>query len=479
MGQTWGYEPGISMNAARQKSGEPSSQPAWSSLLLVALLLGTLAGVAKADPLGEYVARADPATTWAERRRGSYRGAEFRELILTSQAWRGSVWRHQLFVLHPPNAEPGRPALLYVAGGTWRDAFLEPPDDPSGVPAGAAAWAALAETLRAPVAVLMQVPFQPMFGQLKEDDLLAFTLDQYLQTGASDWPLLLPMVKATVAAMDAVDDLCRREWGRSTDGFLLTGASKRGWMTWLAAAADPRIVALAPMVFDMVHMDRQLALQETTWGFAAPELLAYTSRQLPRRLLTPRGRQLLGIVDPWGYRDQLTQPKLIVLATNDTYWPADALNLYWDGLSGPRNVLYLPNDRHVPDGLPRLFAGLTALHRSVVEKQPLPQLRWSFSAAGTRAVLRVDPGADRDEVRRGRAWIARTPTRDFRGAVWRAHPMKPGPDGSYSFRVRLPEEGYLGMFGEVEFGEGRRRFPLSTGLRLYNRSGPLPPAAGE
>lgn len=57
--------------------------------------------------------------------------------------------------------------------------------------------------------------------------------------------------------------------------------------------------------------------------------------------------------------------------------------------------------------------------------------------------------------------------------------MKPGPDGSYSFRVRLPEEGYLGMFGEVEFGEGRRRFPLSTGLRLYNRSGPLPPAAGE
>lgn len=474
------------MNAVRQSGGQALSRTRRNGLLpAVVLMLGAAplwavpAENIAADPLRDYVARADPATTWTERSRGSYRGAQYRELVLTSQQWRGTLWRHQLFVLHPPNAEPGRPALLYVAGGSWRPAFLEPPDDPAGVPAGIGAWARLAGTLRAPVAVLMQVPFQPLFGQLREDDLLAFTLDQYLQTGAPDWPLLLPMVKATITAMDAVDELSRREWQHPTEGFLLTGASKRGWMTWLAAAADPRIVALAPMVFDMVHMDQQLALQEATWGFAALELLAYTSRQLPRRLLTPRGRQLLGIVDPWAYRDQLTQPKLIVLATNDAYWPADALNLYWDGLPGPRNVLYLPNDRHVPDGLPRLFAGLTALHRSVVEQEALPQLRWRFSAAGTRAVLRVDPGVYRARARQARAWVARAPTRDFRGAVWRAKDMTADADGSYRFRTPLPAQGYLGMFGEVEFGAGRGRFPLSTGLRLFGPGGPLPPGAGE
>jgi PhoPQ-activated pathogenicity-related protein len=474
------------MNAVRQSGGRALWRPGAIGSLLAAVLwlagtplLADPAAPVAADPLRDYVARADPATAWQERSRGSYRGAEFRELVLTSQWWRGSLWRHQLFVLRPPNAEPGRPVLLYVSGGTWRPAFLKPPDDPARVPAGIGAWASLAETLRAPVAVLMQVPFQPLFGQLQEDDLLAFTLDQYLQTGATDWPLLLPMVKATITAMDAVDQLCRQEWGNPAEGFLLAGASKRGWMTWLAAAADPRIVALAPMVFDMVHMDQQLALQKTTWGFAAPELLAYTSRQLPRRLLTPRGRQLLGIVDPWAYRDQLTQPKLIVLATNDAYWPADALNLYWDGLPGPRNVLYLPNDRHVPDGLPRLFAGLAALHRSVVEKEALPQLRWRFSAAGTRAVLRVETDVDGPRVRQARAWVARAPTRDFRGAVWRAQAMTPAPEGGYRFRAPLPGQGYLGMFGEVEFGDGRRRFPLSTGLRLFGPGGPLPPAAGE
>ena len=32
------------------------------------------------------------------------------------------------------------------------------------------------------------------------------------------------------------------------------------------------------------------------------------------------------MVDPYSYRERLTQSKLILLSTNDRYWPLDALS---------------------------------------------------------------------------------------------------------------------------------------------------------
>ena len=38
-----------------------------------------------------------------------------------------------------------------------------------------------------------QVPFQPMFDGLKEDDLIAHTFVEFARPGDASWPLLLPM----------------------------------------------------------------------------------------------------------------------------------------------------------------------------------------------------------------------------------------------------------------------------------------------
>ena len=111
----------------------------------------------------------------------------------------------------------------------------------------------LAERLATPVAVLRQVPFQPIFG-MREDDLIAHTFEQYVKTGEADWPLLLPMVKSVVRAMDATQVYATDSWDLSIEEFTVTGASKRGWTTWLTAAVDPRVTALAPMVIDMLNM---------------------------------------------------------------------------------------------------------------------------------------------------------------------------------------------------------------------------------
>ena len=56
----------------------------------------------------------------------------------------------------------------------------------------------LADMMQTPIAVLRQVPQQPIFDGRKEDQIIALTFSKFFDTGETDWPLLLPMVKSAV-----------------------------------------------------------------------------------------------------------------------------------------------------------------------------------------------------------------------------------------------------------------------------------------
>jgi PhoPQ-activated pathogenicity-related protein len=431
---------------------------------IFALLFFAAASQAYAEgELARYVAQPDPSFHWDIVKSGRVGSGDYIEVILTSQTWHDIPWKHQLFLFRPKKMDTSsRQAFLYIDGGRWNPEYETNTEHP--LPRQAAIFTKLADSLHAPLAIVRQVPFQPIFER-REDALIAYTFQRYLESGDVNWPLLLPMVKSAVRAMDAVQTIADKQWHMPIERFTVAGASKRGWTSWLTTATDPRVAAVAPMVIDMLNLPAQIPLQKETFGALSEQVKDYETIDLPGHIDSDRGRQLVSMVDPYSYRASLAQPKLILLGTNDHYWPLDALSLYWPGLAEPKRVLYVPNQGHGMRDVDRLIGALSAVHRYSVNGAPLPSVTWDFEPTGNR--LEVAVQTDRKPAR-VTAWSASSPTRDFREARWIQHACTRSRKGFDCVQpVHRPQ--YTALYSEVQFKDpGEAAFSLSTAVCIVD-----------
>jgi PhoPQ-activated pathogenicity-related protein len=431
---------------------------------LYVLVNNTAAREPLTGPLADYVAAKDDSYGWFKRSEGTVLSCKYAELILTSQTWRGIPWNHQLFIIKPAQVDPAaKHAVMMIAGGNWSDKLADPAT-PLKLPGEAQLFALLAESLKVPVAILLHVPQQPMFDGKREDQIIAYTFREFLKTGDTTWPLLAPMAKSAVRAMDASQEAMKKEWNLDIASFTITGASKRGWTTWLAGAVDDRAVAIAPMVIDMLNMSPHMKLQKDSFsGQSSEQIDDY--RGLDEHIDSPRGALLRKIVDPWEYRDRLTQPKLIMLGTNDRYWPLDACNLYWNDLQGEKHLIYVPNNGHGLNDRARLVAGLNALNRSVLTGHPLPKLRWKYTGDDGGVELTVTSDVRPSRVR---IWSSKAATRDFRDSQWTSIDAATADD-AFIHKQPAPSEGCSALLGEAVFHEGTdNQFWLSTNVQVLS-----------
>jgi PhoPQ-activated pathogenicity-related protein len=211
-------------------------------------------------------------------------------------------------------------------------------------------------------------------------------------------------------------------------------------------------------------MDKQMELQRLSFGGQPSEQIDdYTTLGLDKQFDTPRGKSLLAIVDPYRYRQKYQQPKLLILGTNDRYWPVDALNLYWDDLPGEKYVLYCPNQGHSIKDYPRVFGSLNALHQRMIHGKKLPKLTWSFANGDGKLTLKVASDIQPSKVV---AWTAVAKTRDFRESQWTSSAADASGD-KYVCSLPTPTDGYAAMFAEAVFEEDAETpFYLSTNLRV-------------
>ncbi len=278
--------------------------------VLVALVFAASASLAHAQQLPapapptelrDYVKRAEPNFSWKKLATAETPQGVVHTLEVTSQKWQGIVWTHGLQVVVPKGVKPQATMVLWNQGGK-----------PS---AGSAVLALqIAERVQAPVAFLYGVPNQPLFGGKTEDALIAETFVKYLETDDGTWPLLFPMVKSVVKSMDAIQAFAKTEWQFDVTHFVVTGASKRGWTSWLTAATgDPRVKAIAPLVIDTLGFAAQMQNQLVAFGKPSEMIADYTKAGLIPIPESPAARKLWAMVDPWAYRDALTLPKMLVM----------------------------------------------------------------------------------------------------------------------------------------------------------------------
>lgn len=421
----------------------------------IAALIALAAGSAARADLFEYVGREDPSFAWSQESNHDTESGRIVSLTLHSQTWRGIPWVHQLRVYEPKEVLYPRHMLLFITGGST-DSRPKPEDHAMGF--------ALARLCGSRVAVLPQVPNQPLLGGKKEDDLIGETFMIYLKTREADAPLLLPMVKSAVAAMDALQQWAEKD-GRPVEKFVVTGASKRGWTTWLTGAVDggKRVAAIAPMVIPTLNMKAQTKHQLDVWGQYSEQIEDYTRRGLTEQFDTPVGRELWKLVDPYTYLDRIAVPVLQINGTNDRYWTLDSMNLFWDDIRAPKYVVYLPNAGHGLDQH-RDYAlhGIGALMRHAASGRPMPEVSWE-AVTNPDGSLKLKVSAR--EARGVKFWAVQSDTRDFRESRW--EPLRDelvesdGPDGTKSATLS-PGARNAAILGDLTFEVDGLEYHLST-----------------
>ncbi len=402
-------------------------------------------------PLRAWLRHPDSSFAWSKvSERTLPNGVTLTELSLTSQTWHGITWKHHLVALKPKIMRKNPTALLYITGGYN--------------PLESMVFSALVNEAKEPLFILFDIPNQPLFGDLHEDQLIAYTFNQYLETGDATWPLLFPMTKGAHRAMDAAQAFGKQAWKTSIGGFVVTGASKRGWTTYLTGATDPRVKGIAPMVYNNLNLGPQMKHQKDQWGQYSEQIEDYTKLGLQEKLQTERGQALSAMVDPYSFRRDLRMPKLLIHGTNDRYWTLDATRFYYNDLIGRRNLLNVPNSGHGLQDHTRVLNSLGAFWDAVSRGKTLPQVIATSRQSddeGLVITLRAE-GAPKAL----RVWRATNPTSDFRESQWTSTSASIGVKGETVVKTPLPKQGFEAVFVELAYPGPLGDYTVSTPIEI-------------
>mmetsp|Transcript_25094 Transcript_25094/g.47164 ORF Transcript_25094/g.47164 Transcript_25094/m.47164 type:complete len:523 (+) Transcript_25094:89-1657(+) len=457
--------------------------------LLLALLALLSPSSTRSTPLDDYVWKQDDHYSWTDLNYQingtSPSGVTWTGHLLnvTSQQWLTpedvdrSVWWHYLMVIIPSNVNWQRNASMYVTGWSNTDGYPTAADEDIRV---ASALSVGAGTI---TGAFFQVPNEhilftedPKQQSRTEDAIIAYTWDHFLnKPDEPEWLVRLPMVKSVLRAMDALTEYvstAHADLGCQLDYYVVAGASKRGWTTWLMGAVDPeRVVAIAPIVLDAVNFVEFAHHQFKSyngWSFALQD---YYDMDIMRRFDDPNMLEMQKIEDPYFYFDRLTMPKLICNAVGDEFQQPDDTHYWWDVLPEPKHFMMVPNAEHsMATGILEVVPGIGSWISYLLNEREVPEFKWTIDETnGDITVDLADSIGRVKDVKKFWATTCNGERRDFRFAniddpcpcgisyegtcanlksFWTSEVMEPQEEGSSVFVAHhdVPDDGKWAAF---------------------------------
>ena len=100
---------------------------------------------------------------------------------------------------------------------------------------------------------------------------------------------------------------------------------------------DKRVVAVVPVVIDLLNVEASFEHHYRAYGFWALAIAAYQPSGIMRWAGTTELASLLRIEDPYAYRDRLIMPKFMINSAGDQFFLPELIGILFQ-LSGWREI---------------------------------------------------------------------------------------------------------------------------------------------
>ena len=422
------------------------------------------------SPLETYVKAPDDAFEYRLVDEVKGEGYTTHIIRMTSQKWlsktevKDPIWWHWMTMVVPDGATSNK-GMLFIGGGSRNS---KQPKDADQL------TLQIALSTQSVVTYLHNVPNQPTvfkndsYGPRVEDELIAYGWRQFLEGGAKDedrfWLARFPMTKAAVRAMDVIAEVSQKHTAHQIDQFVVTGASKRGWTTWTTAAVDDRVIAIAPIVIDMLNVIPSFQHHWKVYGKWAAAVGNYQQEGIMEWQDSKEYNRLVELTEPFSFREQLTMPKLLLNATGDQFFIPDSWQFYWKDLLGEKHLRYVPNSEHsmretdAPETL-------IAFYNAILNDSERPTFDWSVKEGKIQIQTKENFQPSKLTL-----WQAHNPNaRNFQvdeiGRAYEESNIPISADGKYEISVSEPEAGFTAFFVELTFEVGAPvPLKLTTGV---------------
>jgi len=493
-----------------------------------------MAATALAVPLDDYVSKDDGYFSWFDTNQTvkMLSGATGYLLNVTSQKWmnesvatgpNGAIWSHQALVIVPKDLRVKDKAVIWITGNC-----NENPSLPKATDEEPLAVDLLAASTHSIGVVLFQTPNCPIVhandpnhDKRTEDAMIAFAWKEFLDNPTdTEWLPFFPMVKGAMRGMEAVQQWATQKGIADIDGWVTSGASKRGWTTWLTGAVDcptcPKVVAVAPVVpivpslsLDMHHMFKAYG----GWTFAFSDYMAINlTSYLDTPAFEASSKQIDVINEP--YLSRLARiPKHVVVSSDDEFMMFEQTNLWWDQMPGEKYLTIANNAEHsMATGIVELLQTVANTIASVFHSGKRPE--WSFTADQSSGVITVNIPSTQphgkvvlrhantlSKVRRDFRWARLANTENgnctfpeialkkpilfgancLEPIVWLGTDLNETAPGVYSASVPAPKSGWTGYYVEAYFPSDqglKSEYQFTTPGMVWPNTYPFPDCTG-